>query len=268
MSPVNLPLTVGFKCSDLGATREQIMLWTGGVCVYSSTHHIGLVHLDGHFTDSICCFVYHFQEAGAAQSLGACRSGQLKTNTHTHTPAVITLRINTQIYSKSLPKGRFHHEFVEGFSCVCGSVTVLKITIFWAKQKLDKCLLSEESPEVLQIHFHLTSSLSRNSLTSGSWRSDGWFTTLWTYLFKGYIVERRLTLLLVGAEQLWDLWDRTCFFSYRSKAPLLLSMKSADEESSFPTFIFVIPVQDNIHCHSYRGLHSHLQYMRKCEERN
>ena len=34
--------------------------------------------------------------------------------------------------------------------------------------------------------------------------------------------------------------------SYLSKAPLLLSTKSADEESSFPTFTFVIPVQHNI----------------------
>lgn len=43
--------------------------------VYSWTHHVWLIHLDGHFTDSICCFVDHFQEAGATQSLSAHSPG-------------------------------------------------------------------------------------------------------------------------------------------------------------------------------------------------
>lgn len=47
-----------------------------------STHHVRLVHLDGHFTDGVGCFVDHFQEAGAAQGLRAHCSGQLDTHTH------------------------------------------------------------------------------------------------------------------------------------------------------------------------------------------
>lgn len=64
------------------ASWEWKPLWTAGVSVSSWTHHVWLIHLDGHFTDSVCCFVDHFQEAGAAQSLGAHCSGQLKINRH------------------------------------------------------------------------------------------------------------------------------------------------------------------------------------------
>lgn len=52
--------------------------------VYSWTHHVWLIHFDGHFTDSICCFVDHFQEAGTAQSLSTHSPGQLKTHTTGH----------------------------------------------------------------------------------------------------------------------------------------------------------------------------------------
>lgn len=62
---------------------------TTGRVVNSGTHHIGLVHLDGHFTDGVCRFVDHFQEAGAAQSLSADCSGQLNTRDET---AIITLK--------------------------------------------------------------------------------------------------------------------------------------------------------------------------------
>ncbi len=75
-------------------TSELYRKITAGVSVCSWTHHVWLVHLDGHFTDSICCFVDHFQEAGAAQSLGAHSSGQLKTHTHDNT-AITRLHFKT-----------------------------------------------------------------------------------------------------------------------------------------------------------------------------
>lgn len=92
-------LTVSWKCSafywkmQISSSQKKPIcymraswkwkpLWTAGESVCSWTHHVWLIHLDGHFTDSVCCFVDHFQEAGAAQSLGAHCSGQLKTHTH------------------------------------------------------------------------------------------------------------------------------------------------------------------------------------------
>lgn len=54
--------------------------------------------------------------------------------------------------------------------------------------------------------------------------------------------------------------------SHLSKAPLLLSTKSVEEESSFPTFTFVIPVQHNNYCHSWHGLDLLSQLKREREE--
>ena len=39
------------------------------------THHVRLVHLDGHLADGVGRLVQHFEEAGAAKSLGAHRPG-------------------------------------------------------------------------------------------------------------------------------------------------------------------------------------------------
>lgn len=155
--------------------------------IFSWTHRVRLVHLDGHFIDGVRRFVDHFEEAGAAQSLCADRSGQLETWS----------RVSTT------------------------SLKIFKVT-----------------------ELKRTSSFSRNSRTSGSWRSMGWFTTLWRYLETHKTNNH--TSHSVTAEV------TTSLFFYLSKAPRLLSRKSAEEESSFPTFTFVIPVPPNTQ--SYRQI--------------
>lgn len=50
---------------------------------WRETHHVRLIHFDGHLAEGVCSPVDHLQEAGTAQSLGVVSPGHLQ---HTHTP--------------------------------------------------------------------------------------------------------------------------------------------------------------------------------------
>lgn len=73
-----------FPCTNIEHTYTKFAPQSKPDRIFSMftawTHHIRLVHLDGHFSDGVCCLVDHFKEAGPAQRLGADRSGQLKTH--------------------------------------------------------------------------------------------------------------------------------------------------------------------------------------------
>lgn len=56
-------------------------------------------------------------------------------------------------------------------------------------------------------------------------------------------VERRENFPRLLVRQQHNSFIISFLLSYLSRAPLLLSTKSAEEESSFPTFTFVIPVR-------------------------
>lgn len=104
-----------------------------------------------------------------------------------------------------------------------------------------------------------TSSLSKNSRTSGSCNNDGWDTILWRYLPDIVAMQNFRDKIQRGGEQLWKClhfhengssflmhrykcgsgtWRDTCL----SSPALLLSTNSTDDGSSIPTFTLVIPV--------------------------
>ena len=115
--------------------------------------------------------------------------------------------------------------------------TINTISLLWTKwcKPVPKLVLARK-------YASLTSSLSKNSLTSGSCSRDGWQTIRCRYLTGDHIQIQSFhpdnqwrTIVSIPTQNIKKKPP------YLSRAALLLSTNSADEGSSFPTFTFVMP---------------------------
>lgn len=122
----------------------MIFIHRPDVCPTSHPYSVRLIHLYGHLVDCVRGLIDHFEDAGSTQGLSVDGSGELKT----HTAQRVTDLLGSTL---------------SGTGKECNKYTDNVITA---------CVYTP------------TSSLSKNSRTSGSCNNDGWDTILWRYLHR------------------------------------------------------------------------------------